>query len=117
MKTSIKVFALVSFALLGYSFTPKETVNFIGTYGVSEQDPSQIRLTLKADNTFTYQDFSATDKKIAVNGTWQLKGNRVKLNSNTNDIRFHDTWTFVNYGNVTKSHKGLLFYRLCKISD
>jgi hypothetical protein len=101
--------------LLMSSFTNKNANKFIGTYGVSESDHSQITLTIQADHTFYYQDFSTPDKKIVVKGSWTLKGQKVILEDNSSGIKFHDVWTFEKEGQVAKSRKGLSFYRLCKI--
>lgn len=97
------------------SFSVKNSNEFIGTFGVSTSDPSQIKLTINSDHTFYYQDFSVSDKKIVVNGHWTLKGKKVLLSSNDSNVQFHSTWTFTENGQVAKSRKGLCFYRLCKI--
>jgi hypothetical protein len=101
--------------ILMSSFTNKNPDEFIGTYGVSSSDHSQITLTIHADHTFSYQDFSTPDKKIAVKGRWTLKGQKVILEDKSSDIKFHDVWTFDDHGQVAKSRKGLSFYRLCKV--
>lgn len=98
------------------SFTDKNPNTFLGSYGVSATDPSQIKLTINFDNTFYYQDFSIPTKKIEVKGNWTLKGNRVFLIENNGNKKFHNVWTIIENGQVAKSHKGLLFYRLGKIN-
>lgn len=109
---------LVLLATVGLmSFTGKDDNSFIGTYGVSDSDPSQIKLTIHADHTFTYQDFSVADHKIEASGKWTLKGNKVVLTDNNPDKAFHDTWTFDQDGQVAKSRKGLCFYRLCRVGS
>lgn len=115
MKQAINILTAVSIIVLLSSFADKKTNAFIGTFGVSASDPSQIKLTIHADNTFYYQDFSVTDKKIVITGKWELKGEKVVLKSTDSGKKFHDTWTFVGNGQVAKSHKGLAFYRLHKI--
>ena len=97
------------------SFTDKNTNEFIGTYGVSASDPSQIKLTINSDNTFYYQDFSAPDKKIIIKGNWTIKGKKVLLKDNGTNGKFHDVWTILEDGKVAKSRKGLTYYRLCRI--
>lgn len=99
------------------SFTDKVENNFIGTYGVSDSNPSQIKLTIHADHTFTYQDFSVADNKIEASGKWTLKGNKVVLTDHNANQSFHDTWTFDQDGQVAKSRKGLCFYRLCRVGS
>lgn len=108
--------ALMTIIVLS-SFTNKNPGEFIGTYSVSETDPSHITLTLNADHTFSYQDFSASDKKIAVEGNWTMKGQKVILQDNSTGMKFHDVWSFDEMGQVAKSRKGLSFYRLCKINS
>ena len=108
--------ALMTIIVLS-SFTNKNPGEFIGTYSVSETDPAQITLTINADHTYTYQDFSASDKKIAVEGKWTMKGQKVILQDNNSGIKFHDVWSFDDNGQVAKSRKGLSFYRLCKINS
>jgi hypothetical protein len=107
------LFFLLMFLLVS-SFTSKNPSDFIGTYGVSDADPSQIQLSIYADSSFYYQDFSLPSKKIIVNGTWTLRGNTVQLQASNADVKFHKAWTFAENGKVAKSRKGMCFYRLCK---
>lgn len=96
------------------SFTTSKSEPCIGVYGVSESDPSAIRLELQADNTFSYQDFSISDAKVKVTGTWKQQGNQVRLQSAT-DQKFHHKWHLEKAGNVIKSRKGMTFLTLCRI--
>ena len=64
MPTQLKLTLILTLLILS-SFT---TNTFIGTYGVSSADPSQIKLSINADNTFTYQDFSLADKALNIIG-------------------------------------------------
>lgn len=114
IKTTKILTALMTIFLMS-SFTNKNASEFIGTYGVSESDPARITLTINADQTFSYQDLSVPDKKIAAKGNWTLKGQKVILHDQSTGIKFHDTWTFEDNGQVAKSRKGLSFYRLCRI--
>jgi len=97
------------------SFSGKNSDEFIGTYGVSNSDPSQIKLTISSDHTFYYQDFSTPHKKIVVNGNWKQKGRKIVLMETNFVNRFHKIWSFAENGQVAKSRNGLTFYRLCKI--
>ena len=97
------------------SFTNNNPGEFIGTFGASSSDLAQIKLTINADHTFTYQDFSSPENKIDVKGNWTLKGQKVILQDNSTDVKFHDEWSFDDNGQVAKSRKGLSFYRLCRI--
>ncbi len=109
--------ALMTIILLS-SFTTKNANDFIGTYGVSASDPAQITLTIHADHTFSYQDFSTPDQKITVKGNWTLKGQKVILqDTNSADTKFYNVWSFVENGQVAKSRRGLSFYRLCRIDS
>jgi len=115
MTKSIKFLTTLMTIIFLSSFTDKNPNEFIGTYGVSASDPSQIKLTINSDNTFYYQDFSIADKKIVIKGNWTLKGKKVFLKDNGTNEKFHNVWTILENGQVAKSHKGLTFYRLCKI--
>jgi hypothetical protein len=116
MTKSIKFLTTLVAIIFLSSFTDKNPNAFWGSYGVSATDPSQIKLTINSDNTFYYQDFSIPAKKIEVTGNWTLKGNKVFLIENNGNKKFHNVWTIIENGQVAKSHKGLLFYRLCKIN-
>ncbi len=115
MIKAIKIFTTVAAITLLSSFTMPSTNDFLGTYSVPDSDPAQIQLTLNADHTFYYQDFSVSTNKIAVTGNWTQKGNKVMLEESESGMQFHNDWTFVENGQVAKSRKGLSFYRLCKI--
>jgi hypothetical protein len=115
MIKTIKILTAVVTIILMSSYTDKNTNEFIGTYGVSLSDPSQIKLTINSNHTFYYQDFSISDKKIVIKGNWTLKGKKVVLIDDKTTKRFHNVWSFVDNGHVAKSRKGLTFYRLCKI--
>ena len=117
MATPIKTLVGLAGVILLLAFTDKNPQVFIGTYGVSAKDPSQISLTLNSDKTFYYQDFSNPAQKIAVNGNWTLRGKNLVLASSKGDTNFHNVWTFVENGQIAKSRKGLSFYRLCKLDS
>lgn len=116
MTKAIKLFTALAAIIVLYSFTNKHTNGFIGTYGVSDSDPSEIKLTINPDHTFYYQDFSNSTNKIKMNGTWTLKKKKLILNSTTSGTKFHNVWTIDENGQVAKSRKGLTFYRLCRIT-
>lgn len=111
----IQLFSFVAFAFVLTSFTDTPTYNFIGTYGVSENNPNAIELTLNEDNTFTYKDFSNTKKRIDVTGNWMVKNNVITLSNHSSKFSFHDKWTIKMNGQVAKSRKGLTFYTLMKL--
>lgn len=104
-------------ALVLFSFVSEPRLPFIGTYGVGDSDPSQIRLTLNEDHSYAYCDFSDPTKKINVNGTWMQKGKTVVLSIPASGYAFHNKWTFDEKGRIAKSRKGLSFYRLCRIEE
>lgn len=115
MTTSNKILiALITIVFLS-SFTTKNSTVYIGTYGVSDSDPSQIKLSIYSDQTFTYQDFSIPDKKINVKGNWTQKGAKLILSANHFGHKFHKVWSFTKNGQVARSRRGITFYRLCKI--
>lgn len=111
MKTFL--LALIAWALL--AFMPIETPSFVGVYGSSDSDPVQIRLTIHADHTYSFQDYSNPKRKINSSGSWSEKGNKVHLVDATAKTRFHRIWTFHNEGKQAKSRKGMSFYTLCRV--
>ncbi|MBK8487715.1 MAG: hypothetical protein IPL48_08000 [Bacteroidetes bacterium] len=115
MTKSIKVLTVIATILIMSSFANKSSEMFIGTYGVSDSDPSQIKLTINSDNTFYYQDFSIPGEETNITGNWILEGKKVLLKDNNSNDKFHNVWTFIDNGTVAKSRKGLSFYRLYKI--
>ncbi len=116
MEKFVRVLCITGMLFLFFGFTVENEAPLIGTYGVSVNDPAQIKLRLNADHTFYYQDFSVSEKRIAVNGTWVYNGKKLFLKTEDHTIRFHKTWTFAESGKVAKSRKGLTFYRLCKVT-
>lgn len=116
MKKSFKLLATFTVMLTMLSFRDVDTQVYVGTYGVSDADPSQIKLTINADGTFYYQDFSSPAKKIVATGNWAQKGKKVILNASNPVGKFHNVWAFESNGQVAKSHKGLTFYRLTKLA-
>ncbi len=116
MTNTVKILTAVATIILMASFTGRNTHDFIGTYGVSSSDPSQIKLTIHSNHTFYYQDFSVSDKKIVIEGTWTLEDNKVVLIDDKATEKFHNVWSFDENGQIAKSRKGLTFYRLCKMN-
>lgn len=117
MKLALKTLSVIVTAFLLISFTDVTSNNFIGTYGVSGSDPSDIKLTIHADHTYTYQDFSDSKNTISVSGNWTIKGKKVLLENSDPGKKFHTVWSFTDNGQVAKSRKGLLFYRLCRLGN
>jgi hypothetical protein len=112
MKKANVIATVVATVILTSSFSKIYKDPIIGTYKVSSNDPSQIELTLNADNTFYFQDFSISEKKIKTQGNWIFKGKKVILKSNENQGKFHNVWSFENKCQIAKSHKGLSFLTL-----
>ena len=96
------------------AFTDVKDISYAGTYGVSENDPSAIELTIHEDHTFSYQDFSNANKQIKTSGTWTNHKNTIELKSNSPEIKFHSKWKIVDGGESAKSRMGLTFYTLRK---
>lgn len=114
MKSTTKfLFALLTITIC-YAFTTTKNDGLSATYGVSSKDPSQIELRLNNDYTFAYQDFSIPSQQIEVEGTYQMKNNKIQLMPKNEQVEFHDTWKIVDDGAVAKSRKGLAFYTLRK---
>ena len=113
MKHIFRFLTTLTIIVLLSSFTTTRT--FTGTYGVSSADPSQIKLSIQADHTFTYQDFSVAGNTIEVKGTWSMKGKKVVLKSDDATAKFHRVWSFDEGGKIARSRRGLCWYRLCKL--
>ena len=110
----LKILTAIMAIIFLSSFRDKLDHEFIGTYGVSDTDPSQIKLVINSDNTFYYQDFSNSSKKIIATGNWILEGKKLILKNTNSKMRFHNVWTFKENGQSAKSRKGFTFYRLGK---
>lgn len=115
MTKLFKLSTLITVIILLVSFTTKSSNEITGTYSVPDSDPSNIKLIINADNTFSYQDHSIQSKKISVKGNWTMKGKKVVLKDYSSDYKFHTVWNIVEDSKVAKSRKGLTFYRLIKI--
>jgi uncharacterized protein (DUF2147 family) len=115
MNKQIKLLSLVAFVFVLMSFTNTPNSSIIGTYGVSENNPNVIELTLNADHTFAYKDFSNAKKPIDVNGNWEAKNDVILLKNYTTNFSFHNKWKIKMNGKVAKSRKGMTFYTLMKL--
>jgi hypothetical protein len=113
LKITAALFTLIF--LSSFTFSNKEEP--IGTYGVTGSDPSQIKLSINADHTFSYQDYSNSKQPVNVAGKWILKGKKVVLIGSNSEQNFHHVWSFTQNGQIAKSRKGMCFYRICKISS
>ncbi len=114
MKNFLKISAFsILFATL-LAFHPAPDNALIGTYSVSENDPSQIQLILNEDHTFSYRDYSIASSKINIKGKWEAKGNTFHLLSTKNDAAFPKKWKIDSEGKIAKSRKGMCFYTLQK---
>ena len=97
-----------------YSFTPVSNSSIYGVYGVSENDPSSIELTINKDQTFSFIDNSNPNKQINVSGKWEQKGRYIVLENDEYAHSFHQKWRVVKNGEVAKSRKGMTFYTISK---
>ncbi|MFZ6052586.1 hypothetical protein [Halocola ammonii] len=115
MKNVLK-FSMAAFAIaLSVAFTTTSNDGLEITYGVSEDDPSQIELQLNSNFEFTYQDFSDPNQKIMTAGTYTLDKNTVVLSAKSDVIKFHDKWKLSDDMKTAKSRKGMTFYTLMKV--
>lgn len=112
MKSIFKLSIKLLIISICFAFTGVENDGLNVTYGVSENDPSQIELSLKDDYTFSYQDFSINSQEIKVSGTYQMKNNTIYLIPKEKNIEFHDKWKLSKDYKTAKARKGLLFYKL-----
>lgn len=114
MRKIIQAPFIVIILLTLFSFTGITELDFVGTYGVSENDPARIELTLNKDKTFTYKDLSNPAKPIDVKGNWSVKNNEILLKNYDSEFSFHTKWKIMKDGMVAKSRKGMTFYTLIK---
>lgn len=112
MKSTTKLLLALLTLTFCYAFTTTKNDGLNATYGVSDGDPSQIELRLNEDYTFSYQDFSIPSQQIKVEGTYQMKNNKIQLIPKNEQVEFHHTWKILDDGAVAKSRKGLAFYTL-----
>lgn len=112
MKTRIGFIYVLIFVSFTAILTSMKQAGLNMTYGVSQNDPSQIELKLSKDYSFNYQDFSNVSEAIKISGTYQIVNNTIHLNSNNSKIEFHDKWKLSNDKKVIKSRKGFTFYTL-----
>ena len=112
MKTALKLSLIASIIFICSSFTTEKSNGLDLTFGVSENDPSQIELNLDQDFTFTYRDLSVASQKIIIKGRYAMKNNKIHLIAEDSQIQFHDTWKISNDQSVAKSRKGISFYTL-----
>ena len=114
MTKTLQTLWILSLALILSSFSDKQEVNVIGTYGVSDNDPTQIELILNVDSNFSYQDFSNSSKPINVRGNWELQNGQVILKDYNSELSFHSKWKISKDGKMIKSRKRMTFYTLAK---
>jgi len=114
MKKAIETLLIASAVLILSSFSSEKTTSFIGTYGVCDDDPSQIQFILNEDNTFTYQDFSNPHAPVDVKGNWEIKNSHLLLTDHNALRSFHSKWKLSKKGKMIKSRNGMAFYTLRK---
>lgn len=114
MKKLTQGILLAGITLILCSFTPKNEASFVGTYGVTTSNPARISLSIFANQTYYYQDFSVPNQKIISRGKWVQTGNTLTLQDENAQKNFHRVWKFNPKSKLAKSRKGLCFYSLCK---
>ncbi len=112
MKKILQTIVLALFVAVSFGFVSPEWTGLEASFGVSETDPSHISLSLHEDFTFEYQDLSDIQQKIIVEGTYELKNNRISLTATNSTASFHNTWKISEDGTAARSRKGLTFYTL-----
>ncbi|MBI1266287.1 MAG: hypothetical protein GC193_02525 [Cryomorphaceae bacterium] len=111
MMRLLKSTLFVGFVFGAFAFTPVASKSVVGVYGVCDDNPSQVRLELKSDNTFEYIDNSVTPK-LNVSGNWELTNEHVVLLSSQQGAIFHRKWKISEDWEVAKARKGMTFYTL-----
>lgn len=104
---ALAILAIMSFKVI--------SLDYAGTYGVSDADPSQIELNLNTDYTFHFKDFSNAHSKIDTHGTWRIKNGYVILENFESPTKIHSKWRIDGECKIAKSRKGLTFYTLIRI--
>ena len=100
--------------IITLAFKGPEVAKISGTYGVSEDNPAQIKLILNEDYTYTYQDYSRPANKIELSGKWELKKDRTVFLISDKEKSFHQKWKISEDGQTAKSRNRLSFYTLRK---
>ena len=95
MKKLITPALALLFIISSFGFKANHLNELIGTYGVSDTDPSQIELVLNEDYSYTYQDFSNPSKKIEVSGQWELRKENIVILNSDSELSFHKKWKIV----------------------
>ncbi|MFK7949149.1 MAG: hypothetical protein AB8G11_16280 [Saprospiraceae bacterium] len=107
-------FFVLFFVITSFSFVAS-TNSFVGTYGVTNNNPNVIELTLNEDFSFIYKDFSNPKKKIDIQGKWKVENETIFLKEESSSFSFHNKWKIEKNGKVAKSRKGMTFYTLMKL--
>jgi len=111
--------ALAVFMLM--SFSRSKTLNMLtGTYSTCGcENPidgeKKFGLTLNADNTFHYFDYTNPIEKIDVNGNWILSKNIISLKNYSSAFKIEQQWKVEKNGKCIKSRMGLKFTRICNV--
>ena len=113
MKRLLKTTLFAALIFMGFAFSPVISTSVVGVYGVCDDNPSNVRLELKSDNTFEYFDNSVTPK-VNVTGKWEFTKEDVVLLSSNQGATFHTKWKISENREVAKSRKGMTFYTLRK---
>lgn len=114
MQKFTSLFLVVALAFLFSGFNSEKINGIVGTYGVSDNNPNGIQLTLNPNNTFHYKDFSNPNKKIDTHGEWKLENGKVILFNYESTHAFHNKWELQSDGCRIKSRKGLSIYTLVR---
>jgi hypothetical protein len=110
----IKTILFSAILITTFAFKNAPESEIFGTYGVSKSDPAKIGLTIKEDKTFSYRDYSVMNKIIEVQGTWELKNNKIILQGHTSKFPYGSKWRIEKEGKAVRTRKGLEFIRLAK---
>lgn len=102
MKKIQLILASLFFSVILLSFSVENSSNQVRSYGISENDPSQIRLDLNPDNSFYFRYFSNLSEQIELKGTWTLKGKKLILEAADGTKKFHSVWRTVSAGQKIK---------------
>ncbi|MEL7532144.1 MAG: hypothetical protein AAFN10_12580 [Bacteroidota bacterium] len=115
MKIYVKLLLLLLVGGLTFAFAPADDI--IGTYGVGANNPSQIELSLHADHSFSYQDYSNPTNQIDATGRWEIQRSKIVLLDYDPQLSIHNKWKIEQQGMLAKSRKGLSFYTLHRLGE
>lgn len=111
----VKTIAFSAILFFAFGFKGATKPDFIGTYGISKNDPAKLELRINANNTFYYTDLLDPAKKVEVSGNWEAKDNIIILKNYSSEFPYASKWKIEKTGRAIKCIKGTAVYRLARL--